>query len=116
MGTLKKEFGEEALNSLQLKEDELKEAKEQINKFFEEAGKEVFKGYVYDPRNTDNSWIETMAYNFHDETGEITKHFRLAAGDDANAVRWMRVDRNLDLYASHNDLLKKVAEMHNAFF
>lgn len=24
-----------------------------------------------DPRNTDNAWMETVAVNFHDETGDI---------------------------------------------
>ena len=32
---------------------------------------QVYKGYVDDPRNTDNAWIETIAMNFHDDTGEI---------------------------------------------
>ena len=32
---------------------------------------QVYKGYVDDPRNTDNAWMETVAYNFHDDTGEI---------------------------------------------
>lgn len=31
---------------------------------------QVYKGYVDDPRNTDNSWMETVAVNFHDETGD----------------------------------------------
>lgn len=30
---------------------------------------QVFKGYVDDPRNTDNAWMETVAVNFHDESG-----------------------------------------------
>lgn len=30
---------------------------------------QVFKGYVDDPRNTDNAWMETVAVNFHDENG-----------------------------------------------
>jgi len=29
----------------------------------------VYKGYVDDPRNTDNAWMETVAVNFHDELG-----------------------------------------------
>ena len=28
-------------------------------------GVPVYKGYVDDPRNTDNAWIETTAYSFH---------------------------------------------------
>ena len=26
--------------------------------------------YVDDPRNTDNAWMETVAFNFHDESGD----------------------------------------------
>lgn len=33
--------------------------------------RQIYKGYVDDPRNTDNAWIETIAMNFHDDTGEI---------------------------------------------
>lgn len=32
---------------------------------------QVYKGYVDDPRNTDNSWMETVAVNFHDDLGII---------------------------------------------
>ena len=28
-------------------------------------------GYVDDPRNTDNAWMETVAFHFHDDTGEL---------------------------------------------
>lgn len=28
-------------------------------------GTEVYKGYVDDPRNTDNAWIETVAISIH---------------------------------------------------
>lgn len=26
----------------------------------------IYKGYVDDPRNTDNAWMETRVINFHD--------------------------------------------------
>lgn len=32
---------------------------------------QIYAGYVDDPRNTDNSWMETVAVNFHDTTGEL---------------------------------------------
>ena len=41
---------------------------------------QVYKGYVDDPRNTDNAWMETVAVNFHDETGESVGKFNLHAG------------------------------------
>ena len=41
---------------------------------------QVYRGYVDDPRNTDNSWMETIAYHFHDEDGTSVGQFNLHAG------------------------------------
>ena len=40
----------------------------------------MYRGYVDDPRNTDNAWMETIAVNFHDESGTNVGLFRLHAG------------------------------------
>ena len=50
------------------------------------AGTELYRGYVDDPRNTDNAWMETVAMNFHDDAGTGLGAFKLHAGDDAGAV------------------------------
>ena len=44
-------------------------------------GVPVYKGYVDDPRNTDNAWIETTAYSFHCslELGRLLKLQTVAA-------------------------------------
>lgn len=73
----------------------------------------VYRGYVDDPRNTDNAWMETVAYNFHDD-GDTFRNINLSAGDDAKSVKWMDIDSNLKLYASHKNLIKEVAQKHNA--
>lgn len=36
-----------------------------------------------DPRNTDNAWMETVAVNFHDDTGEIFSEFKLQVSQKA---------------------------------
>lgn len=41
---------------------------------------QIYKGYVDDPRNTDNAWMETKAINFHDEDGTSVGAFSLNAG------------------------------------
>jgi len=65
---------------------------------------------VDDPRNTDNSWMETVAYNFHDEDGRIFRNIILNAGDDARTVKWLSIDSNdLKLYANHKYLVRQVA-------
>ncbi|XP_031570497.1 transient receptor potential cation channel subfamily M member 3-like [Actinia tenebrosa] len=74
--TLKREFCEEALCSLEDTEEERKEKCARIKQFFAK-GTEIYKGYVDDPRNTDNSWMETVAINFHDETGDILNDIQL---------------------------------------
>ncbi|XP_066991481.2 ADP-ribose pyrophosphatase, mitochondrial [Anabrus simplex] len=111
--TLKREFLEEALNSLEKQPEQLAESKELVNNFFS-TGEVVYKGYVDDPRNTDNAWMETVAMNFHDESGTSVGALQLCAGDDAVNVRWMDISKDLPLYASHSDMILKVAEKHNA--
>lgn len=107
--TLKREFMEEAFNSLEATIEQRRLDETMISKFFA-GGVEIYKGYVDDPRNTDNAWMETVAVNFHDEDGNHVGKFNLRAGDDAAKVRWLDIDASLDLYASHSDLLKAVVE------
>lgn len=84
-----------------------------IEEFFKN-GQEIYKGYVDDPRNTDNSWMETVAFNFHDETGDAVGKFDLKAGDDAKDIKWIDINQTIDLYASHSQLIYKVVELRGA--
>eukprot|EP00112_Aurelia_sp_Birch-Aquarium-sp1_P007627 Seg1831.8 transcript_id=Seg1831.8/GoldUCD/mRNA.D3Y31 product="Transient receptor potential cation channel subfamily M member 2" protein_id=Seg1831.8/GoldUCD/D3Y31 len=113
--TLRREFSEEAFAKLDLPEERRQAIARKIDDLFKH-GTEVYKGYVDDPRNTDNAWMETVAYNFHDDTGEIFGELELKAGDDAEAVRWQRVSGNIPLFASHVGILEKVSKMHQAAF
>ncbi|CAG5113449.1 Oidioi.mRNA.OKI2018_I69.chr2.g7558.t1.cds [Oikopleura dioica] len=105
--TLKREFAEEALNS-----NDYPERKEIAENIFKK-GIKIYQGYVDDPRNTDNAWMETQAYNFHDEIGKLD-FVKLEAGDDAAAVKWTDISSDLALYASHKDFIEKVAKLHDA--
>jgi ADP-ribose pyrophosphatase len=102
--TLRREFLEEALNVLQDPE------KEKLVGDFFALGDVVYRGYVDDPRNTDNAWMETVASHFHDAEGTAVGALPLEAGDDAVGVRWMDLSSDLKLYASHSHFLKAVAE------
>ncbi|XP_044253649.1 ADP-ribose pyrophosphatase, mitochondrial [Tribolium madens] len=108
--TLKREFLEEAFNSL---ENSDKANEEMISGFFSK-GEEIFKGYVDDPRNTDNAWMETVAVNFHDDNNTTVGKFKLQAGDDAKNVKWIDIDSKLDLYASHSNFIQAVAKLRQA--
>ncbi|XP_056649791.1 ADP-ribose pyrophosphatase, mitochondrial-like [Monodelphis domestica] len=112
--TLKREFGEEAMNSLVKSKAKKKELEEQLNKLFSQEHLMVYKGYVDDPRNTDNAWMETEAVNYHDETGETMDNLTLEAGDDAGKVKWVEISDKLKLYASHSQFIEIVAKNRGA--
>uniref|UniRef100_A0A8D3DGN0 ADP-ribose pyrophosphatase, mitochondrial n=1 Tax=Scophthalmus maximus TaxID=52904 RepID=A0A8D3DGN0_SCOMX len=112
--TLQREFSEEALNSLLSSPSERAKIHERITKLFNSPGFQVYKGYVDDPRNTDNSWMETVAVNFHDDSGINNWDLPLQAGDDAGQVQWVDVDSSLALYASHSHFLELVAKERKA--
>lgn len=67
----------------------------------------VYQGYVDDPRNTDNAWMETSAKHIHVVDDEAEK-MNLVAGDDAQAVQWLPLTREAvdSLYASHATLVR----------
>ncbi|XP_066594168.1 ADP-ribose pyrophosphatase, mitochondrial isoform X2 [Prorops nasuta] len=111
--TIRREFMEEALNSLEKQENEKQELEENISEFFKK-GDEIYQGYVDDPRNTDNAWMETVAYNFHDDDGTIVGKLALTAGDDATNVRWMDVSKSLNLYANHTEFIRRTMQKRNA--
>lgn len=58
--------------------------------------------------------METLAVNFHDDTGKAFDRFCLQAGDDAGAVKWMEISYGLELYANHIEMIHKVARVHGA--
>ena len=111
--TVKREFMEEALDSTGSAQEQLSELTQMVEEFFA-GGEEVYKGYVDDPRNTDNAWMETVAFSFHDSTGSSVGKFPLHAGDDAASICWMELSMSVSLYASHKDMLHMVVEKLNA--
>ncbi|XP_034171459.1 ADP-ribose pyrophosphatase, mitochondrial [Osmia lignaria lignaria] len=111
--TLKREFMEEAMNLLEKNKEEQKELEKSIREFFEK-GEEIYRGYVDDPRNTDNAWMETVALNFHDADDSILGKITLMAGDDAHNVKWMDIDKMLNLYANHSEFIQKTIQKHDA--
>lgn len=111
--TVKREFMEEAMDSTQASAKERESCLALVRDFFS-RGQEIYAGYVDDPRNTDNAWMETVAFLFHDDTGEEVGRFDLKAGDDAQALQWMDISSDLNLYASHLDFVQKAAELKEA--
>lgn len=74
-------------------------------------GRLVYRGYVDDPRNTDNAWMETTASHLHLDP-ETAQRLEPRAGSDARAVRWFPLtpDSIRTLYASHCALVLSALE------
>lgn len=60
--------------------------------------------------------METIAYNFHDDSGDMVGKLNLKAGDDARNVKWIQINEKLKLYASHSQIIKEVANKLGAHF
>jgi len=100
--TLRREFEEEAGNVPASQQPAMKKNLDDL--FRKGSGKTIYKGYVDDPRNTDNAWMETVVVHFpcSKELGDMLS---LHAGDDAAEVKWLDIDDSVadykNLYASH---------------
>lgn len=101
--TVKREFKEEA-GAFPEGSPEREKFDKLANKLFSN-GRLIYQGYVDDPRNTDNSWMETSAFLFicSDELGQMLPLF---AGDDATRVWWEDFDPKMTLWGDHGRLLK----------
>ena len=113
--TVKREFTEEAGA---IDDPEKKELFARLTKDLFANGELVSRGYVDDPRNTDNAWMESAVFHFHC-TAELGKLLPLHAGDDAAAVMWLDIDPSnakfANLYASHRDFVLAAVEQMTEF-
>lgn len=102
--TTLKEFKEEALRGDDNKLSASFYAK--LDAFFLDKKKcrQVYAGYVDDPRNTDNAWMETHANHFHIPSSEVELvNMKLLGGDDALKAMWVDYSPALKMYASHEE-------------
>ena len=107
---VRREFAEE-VGAIE-DEHERRKFSEMVDELFV-MGQVVYRGYVDDPRNTDNAWMETTAFHFHCNA-ELGANFHFNPDDDeVAAVRWLDVDPHdqdyRNLYASHMEWVDKVA-------
>ncbi|XP_014725883.1 PREDICTED: transient receptor potential cation channel subfamily M member 2 isoform X4 [Sturnus vulgaris] len=83
-------------------------------------GTEVHKGYLDDPRNTDNAWVETVAISVHFDTQNDVEMKRLNSFlqgcDPELCIRWQVLDKRIPLHANHKELLHKVSTLLGAYY
>lgn len=88
----------------------MRELKEETNIPFSTSSKtwELYRGYVDDPRNTDNAWMETVV--LHEHLGSVSPRDGNApsAGSDARKAEWKPISQDLiaGLYASHPSFVR----------
>lgn len=109
-GTRKREFAEEAMNIEGItgndRHNRLIEIEKQLTNIFDPTRNlnvVIYEGVVDDPRNTDQSWMETVAMLTFINNPDYPEdaNLNLEAGDDANKVRWVNYNPNGNLFASH---------------
>ncbi|KAG8212645.1 hypothetical protein J437_LFUL018776 [Ladona fulva] len=88
-----------------------------VDRFFRDTAVRhvIHNGYVDDPRNTDNAWMETIAVNFHQPSEESEDVLPpLKAGSDAAAAEWVDMCSEKKFYANHGELLQAVSLLRGA--
>eukprot|EP00300_Choanocystis_sp_HF-7_P012722 c18001_g1_i5.p1 GENE.c18001_g1_i5~~c18001_g1_i5.p1 ORF type:complete len:154 (+),score=26.29 c18001_g1_i5:108-569(+) len=101
--TLRREFVEEAA-------DDSADMMQVLDEIFDRDRAEViYRGYVDDPRNTDNAWMETTVIHCHCAP-HLAERLKLSAGDDAADAAWICIedDNNrfrTQMYANHRDMI-----------
>lgn len=111
--TMLREFGEEALGLSEGAVTPTQQSKAIhaiLDRLFAFPAMDVYQGYVDDPRNTDNAWVETICKARLIPNG-VADHLPLRSGSDAAQVRWLDLDAKLlspqndAVYASHREML-----------
>ncbi|XP_078514886.1 transient receptor potential cation channel subfamily M member 2-like isoform X2 [Lissotriton helveticus] len=107
--------GEKLPSSLKaiLKKEYWERCEEQLEKGFE-----VYKGYLDDPRNTDNAWVETSTVSVHFESPEELALLESNLPDltSTDSIRWKIIAGKIFLYANMNVILDQVADNVNAHY
>jgi ADP-ribose pyrophosphatase len=104
-GTLARELCEETLGKEEHGGTTVQE--KELQTMFERATP-VYRGYVDDPRNTDNSWMESSAFHLH-LTDDEAARLSLQEGSDASSVSWAPITSESlgQMYGSHGAFVKQ---------
>jgi len=103
--TARREFEEEAGNHEGADKALFEELVLQL--FQKDNERHVYTGYVDDPHNTDNAWMETSAMHYHCNQ-QLASMLKTNAGDDAADVQWLDIAEDMELYANHRALVMQV--------
>ncbi|XP_061163971.1 transient receptor potential cation channel subfamily M member 1-like [Saccostrea echinata] len=71
----------------------------------------LYKGYLDDPRNTDNAWMEAEVWNFHYDLGD---NFELRMSEE-NGTTWKEVLPNVKLFGNEGAIIQEAARIQDAY-
>ncbi|OWF47104.1 Transient receptor potential cation channel trpm [Mizuhopecten yessoensis] len=71
----------------------------------------LYKGYVDDPRNTDNAWVEAEVWNFHYDAGDT---FDSTIPEDSSPT-WKEVSPNVKIFGNEGAIVQEAAKIHDAY-
>lgn len=107
--TLQKQLLEEALNlEFDLPPEVVVRYQEKIGAAFVNKTL-IYRGYVENPRNTDNAWIESTVFHVHDEEYISVATLPLPLEEESDRPMWRDVDFSLPLFPGYYELVKKIA-------
>ncbi|XP_052253944.1 transient receptor potential cation channel subfamily M member-like 2 isoform X2 [Dreissena polymorpha] len=111
---LKAEFTEEALGTLEHGKSE-RHLHKKLKRLWTK-GVKIYEGYADDQRNTDNAWLETQVFIYHDHDGNLLKHLHLRAGESVELASWLTVSSKISMHGMHLYFLKLAAKHLDAYF
>lgn len=77
----------------------------------------IYQGCTMDSRDTDNAWMESEVFHFHDEFNILADLQLKGAGEDGvEAVTWAVAHAQLELMANHLSLLRLVCKSNRAYW
>ncbi|XP_052281701.1 transient receptor potential cation channel subfamily M member 2-like isoform X5 [Dreissena polymorpha] len=71
----------------------------------------LYKGYLDDPRNTDNAWVEAEVWNFHYNVGDTVD---LTVSQDLS-VNWNEVSPYVKMFGNEGVIIQEAARIHDAY-
>lgn len=83
----------------------IRETREETGVTISDGATLIFRGLVDDPRNRQESWIETSAYLF-----TVSDTIKATGHDDAIDAGWRSIDNLPSLYASHDYILTRALD------
>mmetsp|Transcript_5112 Transcript_5112/g.15590 ORF Transcript_5112/g.15590 Transcript_5112/m.15590 type:complete len:1405 (+) Transcript_5112:71-4285(+) len=78
------------------------------------SGTRIYKGYIHDDLNTDNAWVESTSWHFHDKFDDLTDYG--PAIDAYGQMRWVTMDEDSNWGSHAKDVLSDVADRLGAHF